>query len=154
MKSHESRGRKNGMTLIEVMIATGILLMTMGGAFYGLLQARYLSRLTAHRALAIQIARANIEALRSSSGYNDDQLNVGEHADIEKMPAVIAQIFSINGKVVYVDYKPKYQVSLVDLGGVTYKVVAFRVDWTENTVSGQRNHFIEANTMIASALNR
>lgn len=149
-----TKDRKSGMTMIEVMIATGILLMTMGGAFRGLMQARYLARLTAHRALAIQVARANIEALREAMGYNDEQLNPAyEHTT--DMPAVISQIYSVNGAVVNVDFRPSYSVQEVTLGGgVSYKIVEFSVDWDEQTVSGTRNHFVELNTIISSSLNR
>jgi len=140
------------MTLIEVLIASLLLMITMGGICAALIQTRYLARATAHRAHALQIARSNLEALRKQLGYADPALSDGTHTGLLW---TCPQVYSVDGEVVYVDYRSSYAVNTTDLGdGVSYKTVNFTVSWDEKNFAGVAEHSVQANTSIASCLNR
>ncbi len=150
---HASKCR-DGMTLVEVLVASVILFTVVGSMYASLIQARYLARVTAHRAHALQICRSNIEALRQEVGYADPFLNEGLHTE---MPSTVPQVVEIDGRVMFVEYNPYYFVTNVALLGnphVSYKEVYFFVDWLEQTLSGAREHRIKMNTAISSSLNR
>ena len=144
---------KDGMTLIEVLVASAILLTVLGASFAAVLQARYLARVVANRTHAIQIARSNLETLREEMGYNDSALTTGVvHTN---MPSELPQIYSVDSQVVYVDYEPSYTVTKTDLGyGVSYKTVNFTVTWNESIFRNTVQHSVNADTVISSALNR
>ena len=147
---------QNGITLIEVVVASTVMLITIGGIFTGLMQARYLARAVLHQSHALQVCRSNLEALRYSFGYNDAALAVTSPGSPHTaMPSDVPQLLEVGGKVLAVDYTPTYTVTETVLGaGFSYKTVTINVTWDERTVGGTIPHSIEANTVIASCMDR
>jgi prepilin-type N-terminal cleavage/methylation domain-containing protein len=149
----EASRRKSGMTLIEVVVASMLLSMVVGGAMAGLLQARYLGRAASHRVHALQMCRSNVEALRSSFGYADSALDTGfTHTN---MPSDVPYIVSVGGKILNVNYTSTYTVVETDLGlGARYKTVVYRVVWDERCLGGYVPQQAEMSTVIALGMDR
>ena len=143
---------RSGMTLVSAMIASALLITVVGGSLIAAMQARYLARAAAHQAHALQICRANLEALRYAYGYADPALSVGTHTN---MPSTVPQIISVGGQVMQVAYAPSYTVAESTLGSnFCYKTVLFTVTWNEQSMGTQRPLSATMNTVIASVLNR
>jgi len=153
LKGRKKKARCGGFTLIEVLSASLVLLIVMGGVHALVVQAQYLARAAAHRAHALQIVRSNLEALRKQVGYADVALSTGTHTGLVW---TCPQIYSIGDTVVYVDYASSYDVTETDLGhGVFYKTIDFTVSWDEAYVGGgTKTHSVDAETVIASSLDR
>jgi Tfp pilus assembly protein PilV len=156
VKNNQTQTSRDGLTMIEVMMSLGLLMTVMGVAAAGLIQARYIARATAHKAHALQIARSNIEALRYSYGYADPALSVTTGSETHtNMPSDLPQILMVGDREVAVNYVPYYTVSETNLGsGFTYKRVCFVVNWDEPTFTGNKPLSVQADTIIASVLDR
>ena len=157
MKSVRFADSNRGMTLIEVMISLLLLSIVMGSIFAGLIQARFLARATAHQANAMQIARSNIEALRHSFGYADATLSVtGTGQSHTNMPSDLPQVLTVGNMSVGVNYAPSYTVKETTLAGsnICYKTVNFVVSWDEQLFLTTKRLSVNADTVIASVLDR
>jgi Tfp pilus assembly protein PilV len=145
--------RTSGMTLIEVVVSSMLLMIVVGGAMAGLLQARYLGRAASHRVHALQMCRSTLEALRSSYGYADAALITGiTHTN---MPSDVPYIISVGGKILNVDYASSYTVTETGLGfGAKYKTVVYTVTWDERSLGGFTTQVAEMSTVLALGMNR
>jgi Tfp pilus assembly protein PilV len=75
-KLQRSLGRRDGMTLVEVMIASGLLLMLLCGLITGFTTARRSALMAAYEMQALHVARQAVETL-SACSYADAALAVG-----------------------------------------------------------------------------
>ncbi len=143
-----------GFTLVEVVAASLILAIAVGGVLSCLVHARYLARVAAHRAQAIQVARSNIEALRYSLGYADAALQPAGSPHTN-MPSDVPHIVEVAGQTLNVDYIPHYTVVESNMGfGFSYKIIGFEVEWVEPLLYSSITHTVRVNTIIASAMDR
>ena len=145
-----------GVTLVEVMIATAVLLGVIGGVIGSLIQARFLTRAAEHQAYALQIARSNLEALRRSFGYADPALSPNAQGTTHtNMASDMPQVLMSGSRLVDVTYIPSYTVTQTDLGnGILYKTVNFTVTWNEPTFGRDMAMSVNADTVIASVMDR
>jgi prepilin-type N-terminal cleavage/methylation domain-containing protein len=148
--------RREGLTLLEVLIAVALLAIVMGSSMAALIQARFLARAASHQAYALQVARSNIEALRYSFGYADPVLSVtAPGTSHTNMPSDLPRLLTVGDRNVWVDYRPSYTVAETTLaGGLKYKTVNFQVTWNEPTFRGSKPLSVRLNTVIASVLDR
>ena len=77
--SCRNRKQKEGLTLIEVMIATFVFAMVMGAAIGCMLLAQSMGQAARNRLEALHEGRGVIEDLMNTN-YNGDALNAGSHS--------------------------------------------------------------------------
>lgn len=81
MKNKNHVSRKDGMTLVEIMIAMGLLTMLSVGILNGTLQARKLTEETVYHSAAINGAIGYLEQIKSIP-YQDLQLSIANPSSI------------------------------------------------------------------------
>ena len=116
--------RKNGFTLLEIMVSSVILALLAAGIFSVLVSSRYLVTRSKTRVVAVEIARAEIERMKSL-------------VDVDTF--YTSGLFNDTGtwrawdSTTYPPYSVRYRVDN-GTGTATYRKVTVQVAWNDTTI--------------------
>ena len=117
--------RKNGFTLVEIMVSTVILALLAAGMFSVLVSSRYLVARSKTRVTAVEIARAEIERMRS----------LVDAATFYAPPGLFdgTGTWRAWNTTAYPPYSVRYRVDN-GTGTATYRKVTVQVAWNDTTI--------------------
>lgn len=126
-------GRKDGFTLMEVMIATFLVLIVFAGGFGALAQGNRLIEISRDETRASQVLQSEVEDLRT---YNWDAL------------ITLSTDETYSPQSSFTDaYATRYTVRrLIATRSSTQKLVTIQVSWTDNSGA---NHMREYITVVS-----
>lgn len=117
--------RKNGFTLVEIMVSTVILALLAAGIFSVLVSSRYLVARSKTRVAAVEIARAEIERMKSLADVNTFYTPSGLLDGTGTWRAW--------DTTTYTPYSVRYRVDN-GTGTATYRKVTVQVAWNDTTI--------------------
>ncbi len=116
--------RKDGFTLLEIMVSSVILALLAAGMFSVIISSRYLVARSKTRVMAVEIAKAEIERMKSlvdaNTFYNSGFFNA-------------TGVWRAWDSTTYSPYSVRYRVDN-GTGTATYRKVTVQVAWNDTTI--------------------
>ena len=122
---------KKGFTLVEVVIAAALLVITIGALLAAIMTARRSALISGTRLAAMQIARRQMESLLSCSYGSAPQLVLGTHT-ISPVTQVVYGSRSVSTGLFYGSYVVSANTMFAD---ALVKDINLTVFWTNPTLS-------------------